>query len=159
MKRTSLWTTNHAGKSTGTMMRPMGGILHCHRKEDTHVMDRNIQLCLASTTASNKHFSLCVSASCPLRTGSVTFFQYLRHSLNVPSQWGEFRITRHEQWATQILEGLIPQQTNYEKFLFPEAFPICDQKTQILNKHLFLIKRERYPACCDICSQEKNEEV
>lgn len=56
------------------MMRPMGGILHCHRKEDTHVMDRNIQLCLASTTASNKHFSLCVSASCPLRTGSVTFF-------------------------------------------------------------------------------------
>ena len=115
-------------------MRSMGGILDCHRKAGTHVMDRNIQLCLTLTTASNKHFSLCVPASCPLRTGSVTFSMYealIECSVTMGRVlYYPFRTIQRRKFQ----RGLSPQQTNYENFYF-QAFPRGDQKTQILNKH------------------------
>jgi len=117
-------------------MRPMGGILDCHRKEGTHVMDRNIPLCLASTTASNKHFSLCVSASCPLRTGSVTFSIY-EALIECSVTMGRVLYYPSRTMSDTNFRGVYPPSRQTTKNLYFQAFPMGDQKTQILNKHHF----------------------
>lgn len=136
-------------------MRSMGGILDCHRKAGTHVMDRNIQLCLTLTTVSNKHFSLCVPASCPLRTGIVTLSMYealIECSVTMGRVlYYPFRTIQRRKFQ----RGLSPSRQTTKNVYF-QAFLRGDQKTQILNKH-HVFKLEQRDTQLFVISQSRRE--